>query len=353
MTKAVMSETAERGTSGRGNGAKKVTIRQVAAKAGVSRATASRVINGGDLVSEKSRVAVERAISELGFVPHPVARNLARGRTGSVGLVIPEPNTRVLVDPFFAEAVVGLSSFMENLDLQVVLLVARPGRRMDRIGDYLLGGHVDGAVVASHHRGDTINQRLVASDLPCVFVGRPLGVLHANYVDMDNVGGAQAATEHLVSQGHQRIATIAGPSDTPSGIDRLSGWRMAVQNAHLSTDPVAYGDFSRDGGAEAMAVLLDADPSIDAVFAASDLMAAGAMQTIAARGLRVPDDIAVMGFDDFAVAEQTSPPLSTVSQPVRSMAARAGSMLHELMQGGEPSARTVLFAAQLKLRESA
>lgn len=329
-----------------------VTIRQVAATAGVSRATASRVISGSTLVSAHARAAVEGAIAQLGFTPNPLGRALARGRTGSVALVVPEPNSRVLTDPFFAEIIVGLSSCLEERDVQMVLLIARSGHTT-RIVRYLTGGHVDGAVVASHHRDDALNRRLVESSLPCVFIGRPLGVESGAYVDMDNVGGARIATERLIATGRRRIATIAGPQDMTAGIDRLLGWRDALRVAGHSDDAVAFGDFTQQSGDVAVRQLLTEHPDLDAIFAATDLMAAGALTGLTAQGLHVPRDVAVVGFDDVAIAETTQPPLTTVAQPVAAMAARAGTMLLDLVGDGDPEPEPVLFPPRLVLRASA
>ncbi|WP_024287523.1 LacI family DNA-binding transcriptional regulator [Cellulomonas sp. KRMCY2] len=329
------------------------TIRQVAAVAGVSRATASRVINGGHLVSDRTRLTVEAAIAQLGFTPNPVARSLATRRTGSVALVVPEPNSRLLTDPFFGGIINGLSLALDDSDLQVVLLIARPGPSTERAARYLTTGGVDGAVIASHHRDDALNRQLVDSGLPCVFIGRPLDVPNARYVDMDNTLGARMATEHLIASGRRRIGTVAGPPDMTAGIDRLSGWRSAMDAAGLPADAVVYGDFTMRGGAAAVAELIDTHPDVDAVFVASDLMASGALPLLAARGVVVPDDVAVVGFDDIGVAESTSPSLTTVAQPVGEMAARAGLILQAVLAGEDVSTEPVLFEAHLVLRESA
>jgi DNA-binding LacI/PurR family transcriptional regulator len=331
----------------------KVTIRQVAAAAGVSRATASRVISGSTLVSSEARAAVQAAISELGFVPSPAARSLALGRTNSVALVLPEPNSRVLSDPFFAYVILGLSGALDTNDKQMVLLIARSGQRTERIFDYLAGGHVDGAIVASHHRDDTLNQRLVELDLPCVFIGRPLHVGQGHYVDMDNVAGARLATEHLVSIGRTRIATIGGPADMSAGVDRVSGWRAALDKVGLDATRVIASDFTQPGGELAMRQLTASHPDIDAVFAASDLMAAGALDELSRQGRRVPDDVAVMGFDDFPLAATMRPPLSTVAHPVDEMARQAGQMLLHMIDGTDPDPDPLMFSPRLTLRQSA
>lgn len=325
----------------------------MAAAAGVSRATASRVITGSTLVSAEARQAVEAAIADLGFIPSPAARSLALGRSDTVALVLPEPNSRVLSDPFFAQVILGLSEALERDDKQIVLLLARSGQRTDRIAAYLAGGHVDGAVVASHHRDDTLNQRLVELDLPCVFIGRPLNVGGAPYVDMDNAAGARLATEHLVSLGRTRIATIAGPADMTAGTDRLAGWRQALDSAGLDATRVACGDFTQLGGEVAMRELLSRHRDLDAVFAASDLMAAGALDELARQGHRVPEDVALVGFDNFPVAESTHPPLSTVDHPVGEMATEAGRVLLALITGTEVDPDPLMFTPRLLLRQSA
>lgn len=331
------------------------TIRQVAALAGVSRATASRAINGGHLVSDQARAAVEAAVAELGFTPNPVARSLATRRTGSVALIMPEPKSRVLTDPFFSSTIDGLARDLEAADLQLVLLIDRRVGRFDRLARYLMAGHVDGAVIASHHGKEPLNRMLVESGFPCVFLGRPLDVPEtARYVDVDNALGARLATEYLIGRGHTRIGTVAGPADMSAGLDRLFGWRQAMQAAVLPDDAVQVGDFTSEGGARSMGVLLEEHPDLRAVFVASDIMAAGAMRQLAALGKTVPRDIAVFGFDDIGVAQTTDPPLSTVAQPVEEMAARASALLREVLRDGDDvSTEPIYFAPRLAVRQSA
>jgi DNA-binding LacI/PurR family transcriptional regulator len=331
----------------------KPTIRQVAALAGVSRATASRVINGGHLVSPEARAAVEAAIDELHFAPNPAARTLATRRTGSVALVVPEPNARLLTDPFFSGIINGLSLALEDSDLQMVLLIARNRETARRVARYVTTGHVDGVIVASHHRDDEMNRTLADSGLPLVFFGRPLDVPTTHYVDMDNTAGAHLATEHLLRRGCRRIGTVAGPTDMTAGLDRASGWREALQAAGLPDDAVEIGDFTSRGGAFAMNRLLDRHPDLDGVFVASDLMASGALRALAARKVSVPGDVAVFGFDDTGLSENTDPPLSTVVQPVSDMAGYAGRMLVAMLAGEDEFGGPVLFEPTLVLRGSA
>ena len=351
-----MTSTTTRGLSSGG----RPTLRQVAAAAGVSRATASRVVNGGHLVSPQAKAAVEAAIDELGFTPHPVARSLARRRTGSVALVVPEPNARILSDPYFATTINGLARELEDSDLQMILLIDRRSGTTDRMSRYLASGHVDGAVIASHHRGDPLNTTVPASGLPVVFIGRPLDVPPGTrYVDVDNHHGARIAVHHLIATGRRRIGTVAGPPDMSAAIDRLEGWRAALAEAELGggklrDDAMVHGDFTMEGGRLAAAELLEAHPDLDAIFVASDLMAVGVLRELQARGLRVPSDIAVVGFDDIGVAEHTEPPLTTIVQPVEEMAARAGALLQQLLEEPDSvSTEPVIYEPRLVVRASA
>ncbi|GEL95212.1 LacI family DNA-binding transcriptional regulator [Cellulomonas composti] len=330
------------------------TLEQVAERAGVSRSTASRAINGGLRVSPDALAAVEAAVAELGYTPNRAARSLVTKRTDSIALVIPEPDERVLSDPFFAGTLNGLSSSLAESDIQLVLVIARPGDS-DRTVRFLRNGHVDGAVVVSHHRSDALDHALASSHVPNVFVGRPVsGAGNVRYVDTDNVEGGRLATQHLVDRGCRRIATIAGPQDMSAGIDRLVGWRTAMAAAGLSDDLVVHGDFTLASGAQAARELLALAPDIDGLFIASDLMAAGALGVLTDLGRDVPNDIAVVGYDNIGVSATTKPPLTTVVQPVAAMARAAGARLLAQLQGDDPSpVEPLIFAPELVVRDSA
>ncbi len=331
------------------------TLEDVASAAGVSRSTASRAINGEAKVSPRARAAVEAAVLQLGFTPNQAARTLVTQRTNAVALVVPEPDERVVADPFFSAAVQGLSQALADSDLQLVLLMAGLAGSPERAVHYLRHGHVDGAVVVSHHQADDIERVLVASGMPSVFVGRPWNLpdqLH--YVDTDNRRGGELATEHLIARGRRRIGTVAGPADMTAAYDRLAGWRSALAAAGLPADAVEYGDFTTEGGAAAMRRLLARRPDLDAVFVASDLMAAGALAVLRAAERSVPGDIAVVGYDDSAVAAVTDPPLTTVVNPVATMARTAGGILQRWLTDPEPPDRgPVVFPPEMVVRTSA
>lgn len=299
------------------------TLEAVAERAGVSRATVSRVVNGGSGVREVLVEKVRRAVDELGYVPNQAARTLVTRRTGAVAVIVAEPETKVFTNPFFAEQLLGISRELTAHDLQLVLLLVEGNADYDRVGRYLAGGHVDGALLFSLHDEDPLPAITRRIGIPTVFGGRPgwrdaEGDRSILYVDTDNRGGAREAVRHLLSLGRSRIATITGPMDQTASADRLDGFHDLLMDA----DPqlVVEGDFTEAGGARAMAVLLDRVPDLDGVFVASDLMASGALRLLRERGRRVPRDVAVVGFDDVtSVAELTDPPLTTVRQEIAEM----------------------------------
>lgn len=306
--------------------------------AGVSRATASRAINGGQRVSARSQSAVESAVRALGYVPNPAARSLVTRRTDSIAVVVPEPDDRVFSDPFFAGTLRGVTRVLGERDIQLVLLLARPGASTARTLRYLTNRHVDGALVVSHHRDDGLAEHLADLDLPCVFGGRPwTGADRVAYVDVDNIAGEREATQVLIARGCTRIGTIAGPNDMTAAADRLAGWRLAMGLAGLADDAVEHGDFTESSGERAATALMARHPDLDGLVVASDLMAVGALRVLQAQGRRVPDDIALVGYDDLGVAERTTPPLTTMRQPVEKMAERATRLLLERVDGRESS----------------
>jgi DNA-binding LacI/PurR family transcriptional regulator len=331
------------------------TLEEVARLAGVSRATASRAINGGNRVSAQAQSAVDEAVRALGYTPNPAARSLVTRRTDSVALVVPEPDERVFSDPFFAKTLRGVSRVLAERDLQLVLLMARQGPEEQRMLRYLRNRHVDGALVVSHHEGDSLADHLAALDLPCAFVGRPwTSADRVSYVDTDNVAGSRLATQALVDRGCRRIGAVAGPMDMTAGQDRLSGFLAAMADAGLASDAVVHGDFTERGGERAAADLLHRAPDLDGLVVASDLMAMGALRFLTLNGRRVPDDVAVVGYDDLGLAESTDPPLTTVRNPIVEMAEQATRLLLEQIDGGRGGhAMRVIFPPSLARRVSA
>ncbi len=331
------------------------TLDEVARVAGVSRATASRAINGGSRVSQAARAAVEQAVRTLGYIPNPAARSLVTRRTDSIAVIVPEPDDRVFSDPFFAGTLRGANRVLSERDLQLVLLLATPGAEGARTLRYLSHRHVDGALVVSHHRNDGLADHLAAIGLPCVFGGRPWsGGDRVTYVDVDNVAGGREATRVLIDRGCSRIGTVAGPIDMTASVDRLQGWHEAMAAGGQSADAIAFGDFTEAGGEQAARELLEQHPDLDGIAVASDLMAVGVLRVLAETGRRVPDDVAIVGYDDLGVAERTTPPLTTVRQPIVEMAERATRLLLEQLDESGPSgAMRVIIPPAIVRRASA
>ncbi|MER5845032.1 MULTISPECIES: LacI family DNA-binding transcriptional regulator [Streptomyces] len=338
------------------------TLEAVAARAGVSRATVSRVVNGFDGVTEPLAERVRRAVEELGYVPNQAARSLVTNRHDAIAVVVAEPESRVFADPFFARQLRGISRELTAHDNQLVLLLTEGRHDHARVARYLAGGHVDGALVFSLHLDDPLPELIQRAGVPVVFGGRPDwsgggdGVV---YVDSDNRGGARDAVRHLLGLGRDRVAHITGALDQTSAVDRLDGYRDAMADA----DPrlVAEGDFTLAGGERAMRELLENRPGLNAVFAANDLTAVGALRVLREHGRRVPDDVAVVGFDDMLpFAEQTDPPLTTVRQDIEEMGRLMARLLLRGLDrtaaaretvGGPPS--SVIFPTTLVRRASA
>jgi DNA-binding LacI/PurR family transcriptional regulator len=341
----------------RGRSAGRPTLDQVAARAGVGRGTVSRVVNDSPQVSPRAREAVLRAIEELGYVPNRAARTLVTQRTDSVALVVSESEERLFGEPFFAGIVRGISAALVDTPLQLWLALAHSSEGRRRVERHLTGQHVDGVMLLSLHAADPLPALLAERQLPTVSGGGPPSYAEQNswlrYVDVDNVGGARAAVEHLHASGRRRICHVAGPQDMVAGVDRMRGYRQALLDAGVDVpaDQVAVGDFLEPSGALRTRDLLARWPDLDAIFVGNDYMALGVLRALRDAGRRVPDDVAVVGFDDSVLAQQTDPPLTTVHQPVEKMGQAMTGTLIALIAG--QSVDNVVLDTHLVRRGSA
>ncbi|MFE1248312.1 LacI family DNA-binding transcriptional regulator [Streptomyces sp. NPDC058735] len=331
------------------------TLEQVAALAGVGRGTVSRVVNNEAGVRESTRVAVRRAIAELGYVPNLAARSLAGRRADAVALVMTERDWRLFGEPFFSEIVTAVGDALTDTSVQLLLTLVRTEAERQRFVEYARGGRVDGVLLMSVRADDRLPDMLADAGLPTVLLGRRSGDEQITYVDADNVGGAREAVAHLLRGGRRAIAAITGPLDMYVARCRLRGYRQALERAGLPAPGswAVEGDFTEASGRRAMAELLERHPGVDAVLAASDTMAAGALAVLRAAGRRVPEDVAVIGFDDFELARHTDPPLTTVRQPLEEIGRTMVRLLLEEMEQPEAAWRHVILRTRLVVRESA
>jgi DNA-binding LacI/PurR family transcriptional regulator len=323
------------------------TLESVAARAGVSRATAGRVLAGSARVSDHARDAVLRAAHELSYVTNRAARSLMTRRSDSIAFVVAEQEERFFGDPFFALVLRGVHAAVAALDVQVVFAALATGAERERFERFARGGHVDGVVFVSLHGADPLPERLQHAGVPVMLQGRPFGTARdapaaVGYVDADNHGGARAATRLLADGGRTRIATVTGPLDMTAAIDRFDGFRAELAALDLAPAAVAHADFSVEGGHRAMRELLDACPDLDGAVVANDLMALGALQALAERGRRVPDDVALVGYDDIPLASSAAPPLTTVRQPMAEMGRAMATALLQIVDDGAPRTPLVL-----------
>ena len=330
------------------------TLESVAAAAGVSRGTASRVLSGSPHVSERARLAVLGAAEDLGYVANRAARSLVTRRSDSVAFVVAEPEERFFSDPFFATVLRGAHRVVARHRMQLLFVVLSTAEDRDQFERFAVGGHIDGALLVSLHGADPLPARLAAQGVPVVLVGRPYRTGDDTpYVDADNVGGGRLATRAMIDRGRRDIGTITGPPDMPAAQDRLDGFRaeLAHHGRRPTKDSIVVGDFSVTGGERAMNQLLDQRPGLDGVFAANDLMAVGAMQAIVARGFAVPDDVAVVGFDDVPVAAALRPQLTTVRQPLVRMGEEMATLLVDALEG-RPTRQSIVLPTELVERQS-
>ncbi len=337
-----------------GRGRPRATLEMVAAAAGVGRGTASRVLNGAPNVSPQAVRAVTDAARRLDYRPNFSARSLVTGRTGLVGLVVDAPASRVFGDPYYALVLAGIHEVLAVADTSLVLALLEDERERDRLL-HVTASRLDGVLVVYGHGDRELVSGLTRLGLPVVYAGRtPVrGTSTLSWVDSDNTDGGLQAVRHLVARGRRRIATIAGPQDMAAGLDRLQAWRTAIQETGRPTPSslVAAGDFTEASGEQAMRALLDREPDLDAVFVGNDLMAIGAMRALHAAGRQVPDDVAVVGFDDNPAAAGLSPALSTVAQGVPQMGQTMAHALLSLLDG-DTETRQVVMPTRLVVRES-
>jgi DNA-binding LacI/PurR family transcriptional regulator len=327
------------------------TYSAIAKAAGVSEATVSRVLNGDERVNTDRTAAVMKAVEDLGYRRHRAATALASGRTGLIAVVI-DDDLSVFSDPFWGTVTGGISRVLMENHLQTVLMVTSVNNIDGPVAHYLEGREVDGAIFFQLHK-DALVRKLAKQGLPIVITGSPHTDADLYFVDTDNFGGGYAATKHLMSRGCKKVAVITGDIETTAGHQRLDGYNQVyrefgrVPNKTL----IKQGDYSYESGYVHMQQLLEEHPDVDGVFACNDLMALGAMAAIEESGRNVPDDVAVIGFDDSVSSRTSRPQLSTIRQDIAALGEAAAELMIAQLNGEPVESR--IMPVELVLRESA
>jgi LacI family transcriptional regulator len=337
--------------NGNENRPSRVTIREIAELAGVSIATVSRVVNGRDDVSDETRELVQRVVREHGYSANRSARGLSAGRTGFVGVTIPK------VHPvYFSSILSGAAEALSEQDMRIVLCPTEHEHdREVSLLERLMHGTTDGALLVLPEETNDELESLLNHGYRFVVVD-PLKPLKERIpaVSAANSSGANQAIKHLLGLGHRRIAAITGPTGWLATDERRGGYHAALASAGIMPDPAleVASDFQVEGGIEAAGRLLDAAERPTAIFAFNDNLAIGAMHAARARGLRLPEDLSIVGFDDLEWAQHITPPLTTVRQPLAEMGRMAVSLLTRLLDNQSFEALHVELATRFIVRGS-
>jgi LacI family transcriptional regulator len=328
-------------------------LEDIAELAGVSRSTVSRVVNQHPNVRASVRQRVLEVIQNAGYHPNAAARTLASQRSWMMGMVLPRSVSSFFADPYFPRLTQGIAQACNQYNYTLSLFLIGTHEDEEKVYPRISrNGLLDGVLVQSGQFGDQLIDRLVSSNIPLVIAGRPFQASDASYIDVDNVNAAYSAVSHLIRLGYHRIGTITGLVNSTVSIDRKEGYLRALTERGRDVDSklIAEGDFTEAGGFYAMQRLLQAKP--DAIFAASDLMALGAMRAVREAGLSIPEDIAFVGFDDLPLAILPEPQLTTVRQPIYQLGFKAVEILIDLIENGIKPPRRMIMDTELVIRDS-
>lgn len=322
------------------------TVKEIAAAAKVSVATVSRALQRPELVSEKTRERINEVVKRLGYTPNALARNLRTSRTRLIVALLPD-----IANPFFSEVIRGIEQVAYEKGYSVLLGETQSNLvREQAYADMVAARQVDG-MITMFHRVPAIP---MDGRLPLVNACEYVKDSAISSVYVDNVAAAEAAIDYLVALGHRDIAFIAGPSSSPICVDREQGYHLALERAGIAVDPAltAVGDFSIEAGERAIEMFRTQGRTFSAVFCSNDEMAIGAMRALSSAGLRIPEDVSVIGFDDIRFSRYTTPPLTTLSQPKNALGREAMTMLIEILNDPTVPPRKRVLSAELVVRGS-
>jgi DNA-binding LacI/PurR family transcriptional regulator len=332
------------------------TQRQIAEEAGVSRTTVSLVLNDvpGVRVSPETRQRILKVAHRLNYYPDAAARTLVSGRTSTIGFVLCQSPDRIFADAFLPEVLSGVGDALQKNGFRVLIHSVEDVSAPEAYIGLVREKQTDGIILSGPRSDDLQLLQLRAEGFPVVLLGQLPGS-GIPFADVDNVGAAKQAVEHLIGLGHRRIGMITNaPLAYTAARDRLSGYRQALAEAGVryAEERVRTGDFREESGLGAMNDLLDLAQPPTAVFVASDLVTFGAMMAIKQRGLTIPDDVALVGFDDVRLANYVDPPLTTVRLPAYELGYRAARLLTQLVVGGSVEEQEIFLQTELVVRQS-
>ena len=330
-----------------------LTLEDIGELAGVSRSTVSRVVNDHPNVSDDVRERVLEVIQTTGYHPNVAARTLASQHSWMIGLVLPHSVSAFFADPYFPRLAQGIAQACNQYEYTLGLFLVGSKEDEEKIYPRISRkGFLDGILIQAGQIGDQLIDRLIDTSLPLVVVGRPFQTENVSFIDIDNNVSAYNAVSHLIRLGRKRIGTIAGLPGSTVSIDRKDGYLKALAERGRSVDEslIVDSDFTEAGGYFAMQQILHAQP--DAIFAASDLMAIGAMRAVRDAGLKIPQDIAFVGFDDIPPATQHDPQLTTVRQPIIQFGINAVEILIDIIDNGTKPTRRIILDTELVIRDS-
>src|SRR5450830_1050065 len=327
------------------------SIKDVALKANVSTTTVSHVVNRTRFVSDRVRHEVELAIRELNYVPSAVARSLKSNTTKTIGMLIPNCS-----NPYFAEIVRSVEDHCFGAGYTLILCNTDDDPHRQGVYLHVLAEkRIDGMIIISTGEDEALRRLLQGLPIPTVLLDREIDEVHCDLVETAHLQGGLMATQHLIDLGHRRIACLAGPADLNPSAQRIAGWRTALAQSGLTAqaqDLLWHSDFTSQGGFTTMQSILASPQPPTAVFVCNDLMCIGAISAAHEAGVRVPQDMSLIGFDDIELARFASPSLTTIAQPKHRIGVTAVDMLLERIQGGRVQARQVLLQQKLVVRHS-
>jgi LacI family transcriptional regulator len=337
-------------------GGKRVTSQDVARAAGVSRTTVSLVLNNvaGIKISPSTRQKVVEAASSLGYVPNAAARALASQRAQIVGLLLARRSRHISSDAFITQILEGLLDVFRQHDMSLLIDIVDPEHQKEAYLQLARAKRIDGILFSGPRLDDEALRLLEEENFPTVLIGQ-IPASRLCMVDVDNRASARIAVEHLISLGHRRIACVTNAQPSYAApVERLEGYKDALRSAGLEPDPalVRFGDFTMESGYACMQDLLDSQIPFSAAFVASDTLALGAKAALCEHGLSVPQDTALVGFDDLPMARYMDPPLTTVHLPVADLARRASEVMISMLSGEPVESGSILLDTHLVVRAS-